>query len=596
MASPSARRPLPSPPAVGNTAHIPGSYPAEMYRPNPYEALAHKSPYHDQYEPSAKPLNTYDDPPTTTLSGGTMLHQGFYDLLSMIPTPSPSRLIWGATWNRQPEVIAGPRYEDISATSRGMGQPKTFTTPSSSVSPKKRRVSKDMVSSPTGFVHLVHASDADQAEALLTRWGPDGLGKLGDPRWANPIIARIRQRNQEKAVNEVINALKPLQSNEINEGTTAPLRVMNGISTATSSALTTAAQENFSLSDGLPGRPGNSTIRWTGGLKAHPEMQENEDDPGEHEQIAQLSTPPPPRSINPSLSTMEKAVSARIYFENLYFPLFRHPPSREQRRIAMETDMMNMKFSETQKENLRARWRQNETDYLRDRRRKVDASAFIKLKTIGHGAFGVVSLVRERPTGDLYAMKQLRKTDMLRKGQEGHVRAERDILKSASLTRSAGGAEWIVRLHYSFQDRDHLYLVLEYMGGGDLLNLLIERDTFEEDFTRFYVAEVLLACLQIPIPTADFKTDLHWAHDTSYYEQQRIHLLHKYGIDLEDSNGIADGTKTKRMDKKDVESLMGGDKGSGGVFTWREKNRRKCPPRSSEVTDTPFPVTGGALG
>jgi serine/threonine protein kinase len=103
---------------------------------------------------------------------------------------------------------------------------------------------------------------------------------------------------------------------------------------------------------------------------------------------------------------------------------------------------------------------------------------------------------------------QLRKTDMLRKGQEGHVRAERDVLKSASLVSSPGGAEWIVRLHYSFQDRDNLYLVrpqssmrlfcsrshnsqvLEYMGGGDLLNLLIERDTFPEDFSRFYVAEV----------------------------------------------------------------------------------------------------------
>jgi protein-serine/threonine kinase len=54
---------------------------------------------------------------------------------------------------------------------------------------------------------------------------------------------------------------------------------------------------------------------------------------------------------------------------------------------------------------------------------------------------------------------QLRKTDMLRKGQEGHVRAERDILKNASLVNSPGGAEWIVRLFYSFQDRDHLYLV-----------------------------------------------------------------------------------------------------------------------------------------
>ncbi|EDR11902.1 uncharacterized protein LACBIDRAFT_246709, partial [Laccaria bicolor S238N-H82] len=272
--------------------------------------------------------------------------------------------------------------------------------------------------------------------------------------------------------------------------------------------------------------------------------------------------------------TLEKAVAARIYFENLYFPLFRHPPSREQRRLAMEKDMAEMQLSQAQKESLRARWRQNETEYLRERRQKVDVSAFTKLKTIGHGAFGVVSLVREKSTGSLYAMKQLRKTDMLRKGQEGHVRAERDILKSASLVHSPGGAEWIVRLYYSFQDRDHLYLVLEYMGGGDLLNLLIERDVFEEDFTRFYVAEMILAielCHEQGFIHRDIKpdnflfdpeghiklsdfglaTDLHWAHDTSY------------------------GKKTKRMDPKEVELLMGGGAGQGGIFTWREKNRRK---------------------
>jgi hypothetical protein len=51
--------------------------------------------------------------------------------------------------------------------------------------------------------------------------------------------------------------------------------------------------------------------------------------------------------------------------------------------------------------------------------------------------------------------------------------------------------------------------------------------------------------------------------------------LHKHGIDLEDSNGIADGRKTRRMDLKQVELLMGGGQGQGGVFTWREKNRRK---------------------
>jgi hypothetical protein len=59
------------------------------------------------------------------------------------------------------------------------------------------------------------------------------------------------------------------------------------------------------------------------------------------------------------------------------------------------------------------------------------------------------------------------------------------------------------------------------------------------------------------------------------YEQQRQHLLHKYGIDLDDPNGIADGRKTKRLDAKQVELLMGGGDGQTGIFTWREKNKRK---------------------
>ena len=54
-----------------------------------------------------------------------------------------------------------------------------------------------------------------------------------------------------------------------------------------------------------------------------------------------------------------------------------------------------------------------------------------------------------------------------------------------------------------------------------------------------------------------------------------MQLLHKHGIDLEDSNGIDDGRRTRRMDRKQVELLMGGGEGQGGVFTWREKNRRK---------------------
>lgn len=175
------------------------------------------------------------------------------------------------------------------------------------------------------------------------------------------------------------------------------------MSTTTSSTITTAARENVQLSPSIPsipspvstiGQPGNSTIRWTAGLAVHPE-HENENDPAA--MARELPEIPPPRKpITPSLATLEKAVAARIYFENLYFPLLRHTPSREQRRLAMEKDMMNMQLSEVQKEYLRNRWRQNETEYLREQRRKVDVSAFVKLKTIGHGNFPSSSLFHFR--------------------------------------------------------------------------------------------------------------------------------------------------------------------------------------------------------
>jgi hypothetical protein len=69
----------------------------------------------------------------------------------------------------------------------------------------------------------------------------------------------------------------------------------------------------------------------------------------------------------------------------------------------------------------------------------------------------------------------------------------------------------------------------------------------------------------------------HLMRNNLDYEQQRLHLLHKHGIDLEDSNGLADATKTRRMDRKDIERLMDGGEGPGGIFTWREKHRRKVP-------------------
>jgi protein-serine/threonine kinase len=99
------------------------------------------------------PSNIYDEP-TTTLRGGTLLHKGFYDLLAMIPTPSPSRLFWGAV--APAPVIAGPRYEDIPQTTRppirGAIPPPSQQLINPSLPKKGKRISKDMVSNPIGFL------------------------------------------------------------------------------------------------------------------------------------------------------------------------------------------------------------------------------------------------------------------------------------------------------------------------------------------------------------------------------------------------------------------------------------------------------------
>ncbi|KAJ9109026.1 hypothetical protein QFC21_000352 [Naganishia friedmannii] len=177
---------------------------------------------------------------------------------------------------------------------------------------------------------------------------------------------------------------------------------------------------------------------------------------------------------------------------------------------------------------------------------------------------------------------------MLRKGQEGHVRAEKDLLAAAA-NASDATSRWIVKLHYSFQ-------ILDFEGGGDLLNLLVERDTFSEDFTRFYVAEMILALEathKLGFIHRDVKPDnflfnkdghlkisdfglansLHWAYDTAYYDQQRRALLKRHGIDLEEPSK----TKVRTLKRREVEALLGQewlDQGQG-MLTWRDNKRRK---------------------
>lgn len=108
------------------------------------------------------------------------------------------------------------------------------------------------------------------------------------------------------------------------------------------------------------------------------------------------------------------------------------------------------------------------------------------IKPISRGAFGRVFLAKKRTTGDLFAIKVLKKADMIRKNAVESILAERDILISVR-------NPFVVRFFYSFTCQENLYLVMEYLNGGDLYSLLRNLGCLDEDVTRIYIAEVVLA-------------------------------------------------------------------------------------------------------
>ncbi|KAK9278822.1 hypothetical protein L1049_028401 [Liquidambar formosana] len=108
------------------------------------------------------------------------------------------------------------------------------------------------------------------------------------------------------------------------------------------------------------------------------------------------------------------------------------------------------------------------------------------IKPISRGAFGRVFLAKKRTTGDLFAIKVLKKADMIRKNAVESILAERDILISVR-------NPFVVRFFYSFTCRDNLYLVMEYLNGGDLYSLLRNLGCLDEEVARVYIAEVVLA-------------------------------------------------------------------------------------------------------
>jgi protein-serine/threonine kinase len=179
-----------------------------------------------------------------------------------------------------------------------------------------------------------------------------------------------------------------------------------------------------------------------------------------------------------TILTVERAAAAKIYLETYYNTLLSPDPTpREKRRQKLE--MHDENFTPEQQERMRYNFYRRETAHLREYRimkarsirartaEKWDPAARLDdeyelLKILGKGSFGVVRLVREKSSANpnnhgspahtpkqVYAMKVIRKSDMLRTSQEGHLRAERDFLVASE------GSDWY----------DTLLLILPVSGS-----------------------------------------------------------------------------------------------------------------------------------
>ena len=146
----------------------------------------------------------------------------------------------------------------------------------------------------------------------------------------------------------------------------------------------------------------------------------------------------------------------------------------------------SLKLCEKEKQKIKKEIYKQEMIKSRKSREKQSIRDYESIAIIGRGAFGEVHVCREKKTGKIYAIKKIKKNIIVLKNQVIHILNEQFFMSRAK-------SPWIVELKESFQEDDYLYLVMEYLPGGDLMNLLIKKDILTENEARFYLSELILA-------------------------------------------------------------------------------------------------------
>ncbi|KAJ2842923.1 Serine/threonine-protein kinase MRCK gamma, partial [Coemansia erecta] len=124
-----------------------------------------------------------------------------------------------------------------------------------------------------------------------------------------------------------------------------------------------------------------------------------------------------------------------------------------------------------------------------ERSLRLSKGDFEFIRTLARGQFGIVDIVRSKHNKGVYAMKTLNKQALLSQREQAAFLEERDVLVLGK------DSPWIPDLYASFQDKENLYIVMEFVAGGDLFSMLdrCENAVIDEDAARFYSAEIVLA-------------------------------------------------------------------------------------------------------
>ena len=185
--------------------------------------------------------------------------------------------------------------------------------------------------------------------------------------------------------------------------------------------------------------------------------------------------------------TAEKVKIFKSVIENKYLKLIEREKIKKRNFDKIEEYLSTINsLTEKEKEEIKiiAQLRENQTYKLN--RKKITKDDFEILKLIGRGGFGEVNICRYKGNGKIYAMKKITFEKLKYKNGLLHVQIEKNILSFNN------DNIWITQLRYSFLDNGHLYLIMDYCPGGDLMNYLIEKEYLNEEEARFYIAEIIL--------------------------------------------------------------------------------------------------------